>query len=245
MRTGSGGFSMKWQISDITARADALYAERAQIENVRASVELLERVAPNDAFEIAWRLGRALFFLGQEEEQEDKARSLHARGATACARAVRSNPLCVEGHFWLGVNLALQAQTTRSLKALALALRAKRSLERAASINAAYHAAGPLRVLARLKHKLPRLFGGGHRRARADFARAIELAPANTVTRLYFAEMLLDAGDVLRARSELEAVLNAPLDAAWMFETTRDRARAYRMLQRLKARMKDEGGRMK
>ncbi|HEY6187201.1 MAG TPA: hypothetical protein VIW80_05950, partial [Pyrinomonadaceae bacterium] len=73
----------------------------------------------------------------------------------------------------------------------------------------------------------------------------IELAPANTVTRLYFAEMLLDAGDVLRARSELEAVLYAPLDTAWMFETTRDRARAYRMLQRLKARMKDEGGRMK
>jgi hypothetical protein len=156
---------------------------------------------------------------------------------------VRANPHRVEGHFWLGVNLALQAQATRSLRALAPALRAKRSLERASRINAAYHAAGPLRVLARLKHKLPRLFGGGHKRARADFTRAIELAPANTVTRLYFAEMLIDAGDVLRARSELEAILNAPLDAAWMFETTRDRARAYRMLQRLdtKAGMKDEG----
>lgn len=232
---------MKWHISDITTRADALYAERAQIENVRASVELLERVAPSDSFEIAWRLGRALFFLGQEEEHEDKARGLHARGVASCARAVRSSPLRVEGHFWLGVNLALQAQTTRSLKALALALRAKRALERAARINAAYHAAGPLRVLARLRHKLPRLFGGGHKRARADFARAIELAPANTVTRLYFAEMLIEAGDLLRARSELEAILNAPLDTAWMFETTRDRAHAYQMLQRLKERRKAEG----
>jgi len=234
---------MKWHISDITVRADALYAARAQLENVRASVELLEEIVPNDDFEIAWRLGRALFFLGQEEERKDEAHRLHARGAAACARAARSRPLHVEGHFWLGVNLALQAQTTRSLKALTLALRAKRSLERAARINPAYHAAGPLRVLARLKHKLPRLFGGGHRRARADFARAILLAPANTVTRLYFAEMLIDAGDVSSARSELEAILSAPLNTAWAFETARDRSHAQELLQRLdsKARMKAEG----
>ncbi|HEX8776343.1 MAG TPA: TRAP transporter TatT component family protein [Pyrinomonadaceae bacterium] len=232
---------MKWHISDITARADALYAARAQVENVRASVELLEAVAPHDEFEIGWRLGRALFFLGQEEGREREARRLHARGAAACALAARARPLSVEGHFWLGVNLALQAQTTRPLKALALALRAKRSLERAARIDPAYHAAGPLRVLARLKHKLPRLFGGGHRRARADFARAIELAPANTVTRLYFAEMLIDAGDIPGALSELEAILSAPLDTAWAFETARDHSRAREMLQRLTARMKAEG----
>jgi hypothetical protein len=118
---------MKWQISDITARADALYAAREQLENVRASVELLEEIGPHDDFEIAWRLGRALFFLGQEEERKREAHRLHARGAAACARAALSQPLRVEGHFWLGVNLALQAQTARSLKALALALRAKRS----------------------------------------------------------------------------------------------------------------------
>lgn len=229
---------MKWHISDITVRADALYAERAQLENVRASVELLEEIAPGDDFEIAWRLGRALFFLGQEEERKSEARRLHARGAAACAHAARARPLRVEGHFWLGVNLALQAQTTRSLKALALALRAKRSLERAARINPAYHAAGPLRVLARLKHKLPRLFGGGYKRARADFVRAIELAPTNTVTRLYFAEMLIDAGDVLSALSELEAVLNTPLNTAWAFETARDYSRAREMLQRLDSKEK-------
>ena len=238
---------MKWNLSDITVRADALYALRGQIENVRASVELLERVAPSDSFEIAWRLGRALFFLGQEERSAEQARMLHARGVAVCEGAARFSPLRVEGHFWLGVNLALQAQTTRSLKALVLALRAKRSLERAAGINPAYHAAGPLRVLARLKQRLPRLFGGGCVRARADFARAIELAPSNTVTRLYFAEMLIEAGDLPSARSELEALLKAPLDPVWAFETARDRARAREMLQHLDSgeRMKAEGGRRK
>jgi tetratricopeptide (TPR) repeat protein len=232
---------MKWNLSHITSRADALYAAREQIENVRASVELLEEPWPHDDFEIAWRLGRALFFLGQEEQREVESRIFHARGAAVCVRAVRAQPLRVEGHFWLGVNLALQAETMRRFAALPLALRARRELERAANIQPAYHAAGPLRVLARLKHKLPRLFGGGHARARADFARAIELAPSNTVTHLYFAELLLDDGDFPSARHELETILNAPLDPAWTFETTRDRSTARELLQRLKAGMRDEG----
>ncbi|MBA3805890.1 MAG: hypothetical protein H0X14_09310 [Acidobacteria bacterium] len=227
---------MKQSISTIIERADALYAGREQIEMVRASVGQLESVAvADDDFEISWRMGRALFFLGQEEERRDRAAALHARGVEACARAARLEPHRVEGHFWLGVNLALQAQAANSLAALPLAWRARRSLERAARINPAYHAAGPLRVLARLAHKLPRLVGGGDARARAEFARAIEIAPANTVTRLYFAEMLLDAGEVARARRELETLLQAPLDAAWEFETTRDRSRAREMLERIRS----------
>jgi tetratricopeptide (TPR) repeat protein len=226
---------MKWNLSEVTGRADALYGARERLENVRASVELLETVAGAGDFEVAWRTGRALFFLGQEEKRREEARSLHARGARVCAQAVRLEPDRVEGHFWLGVNLALRAQTTGSLLALPLALRAKRSLERAARINPAYHAAGPLRVLARLAHKLPRLLGGGRARALANFTRAIELAPANTVTRLYFAEMLLDYGDARGARAQLEAILNAPPDTAWAFESARDRARAGELLR------KDEG----
>lgn len=228
---------MKRDLSAIIERADALYARRAQIEMVRLSVEQLESAAAPvaDDFEISWRRGRALFFLGQEEERRDEARAFHARGVKASERAARLEPGRVEGHFWLGVNLALEAQAARALAALPLAWRAKRSLRRAASINPAYHAAGPLRVLARLEHKLPRLLGGGYARAEVDFARAIELAPANTVTRLYFAEMLLDAGDQVRAERELEALLNAPLDEDWEFETRRDRLRARALLERLRS----------
>jgi hypothetical protein len=226
---------MKSNPSEIASRCDALYGAREQIENVRASVELLDAVAGTDDFEAAWRLGRALFFLGQEEQSKTQARALHARGVAACVRAVRLGPKRVEGHFWLGVNLALQAQATNSLAALYLALRAKRSLERAARINPAYHAAGPLRVLARLAHKLPRLLGGGRARAHAVFARAVELAPASTVTRLYFAEMLMDDGDYGHARAELETILTTPLDTAWAFEAARDRRLAQELLQRLRS----------
>jgi tetratricopeptide (TPR) repeat protein len=225
---------MRFNISEITRRADALYAAREQVENVRASAELLQAATGQNSFEVDWRLGRALFFLGQEESEKAQASALHARGAEVCKRAARRESGRVEGHFWLGVNLALQAQATNKLVGLFLALRAKRALRRAVSLDPSYHAAGPLRVLARLQHKLPRLFGGGRRRARAAFERAIELAPSNTVTRLYFAEMLLEGGDGARARSELEAILNAPPDTAWTFETARDRRRAIELLEGLR-----------
>ncbi|HWS99337.1 MAG TPA: TRAP transporter TatT component family protein [Pyrinomonadaceae bacterium] len=225
---------MDSRLEELTRRADALYDGRGRAGNVRASVPLLEEAA--DEYEAAWRMGRALFFLGQEAQDKEETRAHHARGVFISERAARLAPRRVEGHFWLGVNLALLAQTERPLKALRHALRARRSLVRAARLDPTYHAAGPLRVLARLQHKLPRLAGGGTRRARANFERAVKLAPANTVTRLYFAEMLLETGDTGRARAELEALLNAPHEASWAFESERDRERARRMLGEMERR---------
>ena len=227
---------------EITLRADALYGAREQIENVRASVELLRVAATQNKYEAAWRLGRALFFLGQEARTAEEARAFHAEGAEASGRAARAEPVRVEGHFWLGVNLALEARLVNPLKALPLALRARRELERAASIDPAYHAAGPLRVLARLESRLPGLLGGGTKRARTHFQRAVEIAPANTVTRLYFAELLLEAGDPDQARTHLEAILQAPPDPAWAFEIERDRRLARQMLQEGKGKRGKENG---
>jgi tetratricopeptide (TPR) repeat protein len=222
---------MPISLEEITQRADALYAARAQLENVRASVELLRAAVEPYDYEVAWRLARALFFLGQEANTPEDARALHAQGVEVSARAARVRPGRVEGRFWLGVNLALSARLENPLTALPQALRARRELERAARIDSAYHGAGPLRVIGRLQHKLPRWLGGGANRARANFERAIELAPANTVTRLYFAELLIDAGAIDQARTQLEVILNAPHDPAWAFEIKRDQRLAREILR--------------
>lgn len=227
---------MKPPLSEIVHRADALYDARVQSENVRASVKLLQSADCARDYEAAWRMGRARFFLGQEASGVEESRAHHRRGALACQRATSLQPARVEGHFWLGVNLALLAGLENPFKSLPHALRARRSLTRAVRLDASYHAAGPLRVLARLQHKLPRLFGGGRARARANFERAISLAPANTVTRLYFAELLLEMRDTTGARQQLESILNAPADSAWTFETARDRQRAHEMLKKEKVK---------
>ena len=176
-------------------------------------------------------MGRALFFLGQEAESVEEARAYHERGAGACRRAVELKPSRVEGHFWLGVNLGCLARLLNSFKAFGCALRARRFLLRAVQLDSAYHAAGPMRVLARLQHKLPFFLGGGQKRARANFEKAISLAPANTVTRLYYAELLMEMGDIKRAREQLQSLLKATPDPSWAFESARDRRIAQEMLK--------------
>ncbi len=224
---------MSQNLARITHQADQLYALRASLANVRASIEVLHTAAQPFDPAVTWRLARAYFFLGQEALDKGEALAWHKRGATVCRRAVRDKQRAsVENHFWYGVNLALQANLeSPPLIALHHALQAKRALQQAVNLDASYHAAGPLRVLARLQHKLPPIFGGGKERARDNFERAIQIDPTNTVTRLYFAEMLLDVGDTPHAITQLETLLTLPDDPTWKFEIERDRCKAIEMLE--------------
>ncbi|HEY0004652.1 MAG TPA: TRAP transporter TatT component family protein [Pyrinomonadaceae bacterium] len=225
---------MNSTLAETIKKADELYALRSRAENVRASVALLRAASAPLDYEICWRLGRALFFLGQEARARTEARAFHKEAAGICKRAAELEPSRVEGHFWLGVNLALLAQHENPFKALLRAFSARRTLRRAVELDPAYHAAGPLRVLARLEHRLPTFLGGSRKRACALFQRAISLDQRNTVTRLYFAELLLETGDTAGARRELEALLRTPPDPAWAFEDARDRQLAEKMLRRIR-----------
>lgn len=214
--------------------ADRLYHEREHPEGVRRSLEFLR--AGYCDYEALWRMARAHFFLGQEAPDAQQARAAHLAGIDAGRRAVRAFESRVEGHFWLGVNLSLLARMEKPFRAIGLALQARRALRHAISLDPAYHAAGPLRVLARLESKLPRLLGGGTERALLHFEEAIRLAPKNTVTRLYFAELLSERGEIERARMELETLLAIPFDPDWAFEIKRDRAKALGMTRRERER---------
>jgi hypothetical protein len=133
----------------------------------------------------------------------------------------------------VGVNLGLFAQSGRSFRALRALGWARTELESASRISDSYHDAGPLRVLGRLSHKTPKLLGGSVKRGRKLLDRALEIAPSNSVTLIYAAEAALDTGDVDRASSLLNRILESPVDEDWEFENIRDRERAKGMLDRL------------
>src|SRR6185503_11774077 len=120
--------------SEIIKLADELYANRTKDQSVRDSVAILMSGVAID-YEIEWRLGRAFFFLGQESTDEVSPFHKHLDGIAFCERAVIAEPNRVEGHFWLGVNLALRARRERRAVALVHALRAKRELKTAIRID--------------------------------------------------------------------------------------------------------------
>jgi tetratricopeptide (TPR) repeat protein len=236
LKTSTRGLSMTLSLVQIIERADALYFAREDLESVRACVRLLQETTAPPDYEILWRLGRALFFLGQESHDRDESLASHKRALPFCRRAAVLEPRRVEGHFWRGVNQALLAQRANIFRAPLMALQASRALRRAARLDAAYHDAGPLRVLAHLEAHLPFLLCGGTTRARAHFLQALTLAPGNTVTRIYFAQLLIKTGETQQARRELAAIINAPHDPAWSFEIARDKRLARLMLKEVETR---------
>ena len=218
----------------VLSRADELYRLRATPGAVKDSVSLLAgAIEGADRFEVQWRLARALFFLGQEAEAASTKQQLHAAGIGAGERAVAINSERVEGHFWLGVNLALFAESAGGIKAIRALLRARNELRRATELAESYHDAGPLRVLGRIAHRAPRLLGGSPKRSRYFFDRALQIAPLNSVTLLYAAEQAIDSSDRDRARDLLEQVVKSDLDPDWEYENRRDRALAEAMLTSL------------
>jgi protein involved in temperature-dependent protein secretion len=82
-------------------------------------------------------------------------------------------------------------------------------------------------------HKLPVLLGGGLSRARNTYQAAVNLSPSNTVTRIFFAELLIETGEWNAAIEHLEFVVRVETDPYWAFEVCRDKKIATEMLSRL------------
>jgi hypothetical protein len=220
----------------VVGRADELYRKRARPGAVRESVMILSGArGGNERYEIQWRLARSMFFLGQEASEPAARSQLHAAGVGAGERAIALNAERVEGHFWAGVNLALFAESNGGLRGLRALRWAKSELKLASKINEAYHDAGPLRVLGRLAQNAPRLLGGSPRLSEEYYNRALEVAPANSVTLLYAAELAVERKQLPRARSLLETLHSLPNDPDWEYENRRDRALADELLKRIAA----------
>ena len=217
-------------------RADDLYRRRGEPDAVSESVaQLTNAGAAADRYEVQWRVARSLFFLGQCAQSSVEKAHFHSIAVEAGQRAVAQHNSRVEGHFWLGVNLALFAEASGGLRAALALLRARRELKKAADICESYHGAGPLRVLGRLEHHAPLLLGGSRRRSLGYFERALATA-ANSVTMIYAAELIAAIGDRQRASELLQKVTSFPVDPEWEFENLRDRQLAQAMLDKLQAR---------
>jgi hypothetical protein len=234
---GPSGHGLEQQnaLVDLIEIADQTYRRRGDV-TASSSSSLAERLAPrldvsiegSTLYELEWRLSRGLFVDGEQRPE------LYAMGALHGRRAVELNGGRVEGHFWTGVNLALHAEARQGLRGVLALLKARGELRRACAISEEYHGAGPLRVLGRLEHKSPKVLGGSLARSRRYYERALAIAPMNTVTLIYAAELEIDRGRHKRAAMLLETVISLPIDPDWEFENIRDKTLAKSVLGHLR-----------
>lgn len=206
-----------------------------QVDNNKAlqAFTIYESLLPDagpQRLAVLTRLARAAFFLG--DLADGKARRRYYEQGQRFAEIIRQEfPARVEGHYWLGLNLAGLADANR-LQGPRLLPKIIGALERAAALDPAYDQAGAYRVLGRIYYEAPgRPFSVGDiSKALQLLERATELAPANSTNHLYLAEALLKQGRRDQARTELNKVLNASQNADGPRGLEADRRQAQKIL---------------
>ena len=100
-------------------------------------------------------------------------------------------------------------------------------------IDVAYMDGSADRALGRYYHKVPSLFGGSMSRAEQHLRASLVYDESSTVSRYFLAELLVDAKRVAEARTELQRVLDAPLNPDWTPEGKEFKQRAAALLANL------------
>jgi len=215
--------------------ADALYADRANPASARQAANLWKSALASNprSFDAAWKLARADFWLGGHVPEAER-RASYEDGMDAARQAIAIEPNRPEGHFWLGANMGVMAESFGVRAGLKYRGPIRDELETVLRIDPKFQQGSADRALGRWYAKVPGLFGGSNKKAEEHYKAALQMNPISTATLLYYAELLEDMGRKPEARAEAQAVLDAPLDPFWGPEDQDFKAKARTLLAQLK-----------
>jgi tetratricopeptide (TPR) repeat protein len=185
---------------------------RAANENALVAVEKLRAKQPGN-FEASWRGARACAFLVEEFTEKSNRIYFAERGVFYAQATITADPQRVEGHYWLGINQGLLAQSKHGIR---LASHVRASAERAIKLDEKYDYAGPLRLLGTFYAQAPpELSKGDPEQGVKLLTRAVELSPEYPQNVLHLADALVKDDKFDEAKRRYEEVLQAPDDPRW------------------------------
>jgi len=216
--------------------ADRLYADRANLASARRAADLWrassEKNSP-DAFDASWKLARACYWLGGHAA-ESQRRSVYEEGIAAGRRAIALQPSRPEGHFWTAANMGAMAESFGLRQGIKYRKQVKDELETVLRLDPAFMQGSADRALGRWYFRVPRLFGGSDKESEAHLRASLKYNPNSTASHLFLAELYVDDGRKADARTELQAVVDAPLDPDWIPEDQEFKQKARKLLASLK-----------
>jgi hypothetical protein len=189
--------------------ANRIFAARAEAEWHRAQKQFQLQTNDDAA---AWQLARACVKFDDFATNNAGRAELAGQGIAACrqllARASNSAP----GHYYLGLELGLLADTRRNPAAYKMVREMERELKTADALDAHFDYAGPARCLGLLYRDAPGwpMSVGSRRKAREWLESAAKLAPEYPENHLNLAESHWQWKDPEAAREALKT-----LDALW------------------------------
>lgn len=236
------GLGVAAGVGDLIARADRLYEERADLAKAEKAAELYRQAmaAAPDQAEPAWKLARAMYWLGDNAETNEEKMALHDQGIQAAKKAVERNPDSAAAHYWLGVNYGLYGQAKGILKSLSLRDPIKEEMNAVIKLDPGHEGGGAYRVLGRMYFKLPGLFGGDDDKAVELLKTAIKHGPRRWLNHVYLAEVYLKQRKLDQAEALVKQALAGPPEPAQAPEDESVKKDAQVLLEKIKKRRADQ-----
>jgi tetratricopeptide (TPR) repeat protein len=196
-------------VEELIRQADAAYAGRADLNSVREGMKLLRSARAQEPgnYEVAWRMARLAYTLGDKSKDEEERKKAFAEGVAAGKAAVAASPGKPEGHFWLGANTGGEAQVLGPLSGLASAKELRQRMETVLKLDEDFQGGSAHMVLGRLDTELPSMLGGDVKRAIATLEQGLRYGEQNSLLRLRLAEAYLADRRRDDARRELNHLL--------------------------------------
>jgi tetratricopeptide (TPR) repeat protein len=218
------------------SEADRLYADRANLASARKAAEIWRPASANagaEGFEASWKLARGDYWLGGHVPQSE-SRATYEEGIAAGRRAIALQPNRPEGHFWVAANMGAMAESFGLRQGIKYRKPVKEALETVLRLDPAFMQGSADRALGRWYFKVPGMFGGSDKQSEAHLRASLKFNPTSTASHFFLAELFLDNGRKAEARTELQAVIDAPLDPEWTPEDREFKEKAKKALAGLK-----------
>lgn len=198
------------------ADPDALYAEREDLDTARLAVEIWQARAAADPtdFESAWKIARAMYWIGGHGPKEGRREDLEV-GMKAARRAIALDPDRPEGHFWLAATMGTLAEESGMWTGLRYRGGIKEELGTVLRLDPAFLQGSADRALGRWYYRVPGLFGGSKEKSEQHLRQSLKYNPNSTATLFFLAETLVALDRKEEARAALEKLLAAPEDPEW------------------------------
>ena len=216
--------------------ADRLYADRANLTSAKRAAEIWRGASTGSgsaAFDASWKLARADYWLGTHAPDAER-RAFLEQGIEAGRRASTLQPNRPEGHFWLAANMGALAESYGLRQGIKYRTPIKTALETVRRLDPAFMDGSADRALGRWYFMVPRLFGGSHKESEIHLRESLKYNANSTASHFFLAELYVDDGRKAEARTELQTVIDAPLDPDWTPEDQEFKQKARKLLAEMK-----------
>lgn len=220
--------------TDKIAEADRDYSQREDLSKVRAAIVALRQAQTLDYgnYDVAWRLARANFFLGDHTTDEKEREDAFRAGIEAGKLAAQLQPDKPDGHFWLGANYGGDAEHS-TLAGLANVEDIRTQMERVIQIDESYQNGSAYLGLGELYLRAPRVLGGDTQKAIDYLEKGLRFGSDNALLRVTLAEAYHEAKRDADAKKQIEYIMQMKSSPEYMAEYNDSVARAKNLSEEI------------